>query len=94
MPSAGKDEVVLEVLRLGSPNHEGPPARRPLAGFARKKSAEEVINIGAYNVRRDFLNKACEENLREGDFTGVPSAEVLRKAASLDAKGSRLSDDA
>ena len=92
IPQVGED-VVIHVDRCGHPNHQGPPASRPLTGLRRQKAAERTMNIGAYNVRRDFLNSASEEVLREGDFSGVPSVEVLRKASCEEARKSRFSPD-
>ena len=65
-----------------TPKHDGPPARRPLTGHARLTASQATVDVGAYNVRRVCLNKADERYLEEGDFKGVPSLEVLRKAAT------------
>ena len=82
MPTIETKEVEIIVHKHSHGSHGAPPTRRPLTGHPRKRAAEATINVGAYNLRRDCLNQADKKMLEEGDFTGVPSLEVLRRAAA------------
>ena len=93
MPTSDAKDVNMIVVLHGEQEHQGLPAQRQLRGNARKLAAKATISIGGYNVRKDFLNSASEEALRDGDFDGVPSLEVLRQAAAQERKHGRFDED-
>ena len=59
----------------------------------RSSAAKSTLSEGTYNVRREMLNKATTEALKQGNFTGVASLHVLRQAASEARANCRYSRD-
>ncbi|CAF1403939.1 unnamed protein product [Adineta ricciae] len=80
-PKQKGDPSVFKVVIVGEKNHNPKQQKvgRPITGPLREAIAKEVKTIGALGVYERNLRHANEELLKEGNFSEVPTKEVLDK---------------
>lgn len=107
-PKKQGDPVVLTVHVYNERKHEG-TAKRPLIGIRRAAmgmfdnlipalensifSAKQVSEMGALAVYERNMRSADEELLREGNYTEVPSMDVLKTPGQEYSNRNRLDED-
>ncbi|CAF4611913.1 unnamed protein product, partial [Didymodactylos carnosus] len=65
---------------LGQENHEGGIASRPLSGTQRAEIAKEAETVGPLNAYERNIRKADEDLLKAGNFSYVPTMDVIKTA--------------
>ncbi|CAF3902483.1 unnamed protein product [Rotaria sp. Silwood1] len=94
-PKHKGDPYVFKVTVVGDANHnpKKETAARQLTGARREAMAKRVHQIGALGVFEHNVRFADEDLLREGNFTEIPSLDVLKTAKQQYNKKYRLDED-
>ncbi|CAF1314555.1 unnamed protein product [Adineta ricciae] len=94
-PKQKGDPSVFKVVVVGEKNHDPKKQKvsRSVTGPLREAIAKEVKTIGALSVYERNLRHANEDLLREGNFSEVPSKEVLDKIKQEYDKKYRLDEN-
>ncbi|CAF0840608.1 unnamed protein product [Didymodactylos carnosus] len=61
-------------------NHEAGIARRPLSGTKRAEIPKEAETLGPLNAYEQNIHKADEDLLKAGNFSYVPTMDVIKTA--------------
>ena len=83
----------VTVIKYGSPRHGDFFSHRRLTGKDRRSAADMVNVHGVYQARGMLLDEAPENQLRAGNLTEAPPAQVLRQAGYERRQSGRYSLD-
>ncbi|CAF2115689.1 unnamed protein product [Rotaria magnacalcarata] len=94
-PKHKGNPCVFKVTVTGDARHDpkNETAARPLTGAMREAMAKRVHQIGALGVFEHNVKFADEDLLQEGNFSEVPSLDVLKTAKQQYHKKYRLDED-
>ncbi|CAF1378810.1 unnamed protein product [Didymodactylos carnosus] len=94
-PKNKASPCLFKVVIIGDKNHPSKEETmaRQLTGDVREAMVKQVQKIGALGVYERNLRYANEDPLKEGNFTEVPSIDVLKTAKQQFNKKYRLDED-
>ncbi|CAF1447830.1 unnamed protein product [Didymodactylos carnosus] len=94
-PKNKASPCLFKVVIIGDKNHPSKEETmaRQLTGDVREAMVKQVQKIGALGVYERNLRYANEDPLKEGNFTEVPSIDVLKTAKQQYNKKYRLDED-
>ncbi|CAF1436149.1 unnamed protein product [Didymodactylos carnosus] len=94
-PKNKSSPCIFKVIALGDAKHdpEKETASHPLIGMAREAMAKAIHQVGALNVFERNMRFANDDLLREGNFSEVPSMDVLKTAKQQYNQKYRLDED-